>query len=450
MCKIITDMVLTLNKTHKALILLGLFFLTACQNNKKPDLAHLYLDHSTDDSNTPLIIIHGTMGSKLRDKDSKEELWIGNLKKLAFSKYREIALGIDPNTLTNTASNAEAHEILDSISGIKLYEDLIDIISAYGGYHFNDEPNQSISQQRNAYLFIYDWRQDNVHSAQQLSSFIDQVRHANDDKPVDIVAHSMGGLITRYYLRYKNNDVLNDQEFQPTPQNHQVRHVIFLGTPNLGSVRTVNRFVNGFQFNLRTIPIEVLVTLPSVYQLLPFDQDPWLYNIAGQPIDWDIYDINTWIKNHWAVFDPEVQKKLEEQYPGQLPTYIAFFEKQIKRAERFWQALSTKQSHEDVAFIVFGGDCKKTPDKLVFERTNGVNALHLKPSQIEDPQPDIDYHRLMVAPGDGQVTKASLLGKTSDPNHSVAVDYPIFLCENHLKLTNNINFQDNLLHILLQ
>ena len=62
----------------------------------------------------------------------------------------------------------------------------------------------------------------------------------------------------------------------------------------------------------------------------------------------------------------------------------------------------------------------------------------------------------MLEPGDGTVTKASLLARESldpsVPRHqwvSFPLDHPIFLCESHTALTGNITFQDALLHTLL-
>jgi hypothetical protein len=67
-----------------------------------------------------------------------------------------------------------------------------------------------------------------------------------------------------------------------------------------------------------------------------------------------------------------------------------------------------------------------------------------------------DGDRLMLEPGDGTVTNASLLARESldpsVPRHrwvSFPLDYPIFLCESHTKLTSNTTFQDSLLHTLL-
>lgn len=66
-------------------------------------------------------------------------------------------------------------------------------------------------------------------NSQQLGKY---VRHAQEDRNawhVDIVAHSMGGLISRHYVHHF---------MPPSPDGRpQVAHLLMLGTPNLGSPR---------------------------------------------------------------------------------------------------------------------------------------------------------------------------------------------------------------------
>jgi hypothetical protein len=103
-----------------------------------------------------------------------------------------------------------------------------------------------------------------------------------------------------------------------------------------------------------------------------------------------------------------------------------------------------------------GGDCIKTPAKLVMEKLNGKYLIRTRPSQVIQKYPDINYDQLMLEPGDGYVTKSSLLARAKlDPtvprpeSSYFPINYKILLCENHLTLTSNKAFQDNLLDILL-
>ena len=78
------------------------------------------------------------------------------------------------------------------------------------------------------------------------------------------------------------------------------------------------------------------------------------------------------------------------------------------------------------------------------------------PHEMSNPRPEVDYDALLLEPGDGSVTKASLLGRDNlDPGiarHKYSffpLDYAFLLCEEHNSLTGNISFQDNLLNTLL-
>ena len=136
--------------------------LQACLQQKKPDLERLYsLNRSTIEVSTPLILIHGILGSKLRYKDSHNEIWPENVRKLVFSKYKDLAYEVDSETLTPIQNNQEAFHILDTIKGFSIYQEIIDTLVEYGNYELTDiEDNYSAG--RKLYLFHYDWRQDNV------------------------------------------------------------------------------------------------------------------------------------------------------------------------------------------------------------------------------------------------------------------------------------------------
>lgn len=446
--------------------LLSSLLLSACQSSR-PDLARLYRsnNHSMAEQ-PPVILIHGIMGSKLRDINSLEELWFGNLLQLLFSNFTSIKLAIDAETLDPIQDQLEAYEIADQAAGTDFYRAIIDTLQNFAGYQVSQPGQPQTGKQRRLYVFTYDWRQDNHISAKKLSQFIKQIQqdHNQPDLKFDIIAHSMGGLVTRYYLRYGETDVLHNNEFPMNQDGSKnIRKVVLLGTPNLGSVGSVKSFIKGLKVGLRTIPTEVLVTMPSVYQLFPHSINNWIIDKQGQALDYDVFDTATWRQFQWSIFDPKVRKRVIKSFDtaAQGEHYLAmleaYFEKHIERARRFVWSLTIPVDDPSYRLVVMGGDCELTPARLLLENDQQDQPiLRLRPSDISSPQPGVDYDALMLEPGDGTVTKASLLAREAldptIPRHKYSyfpIDYPYFLCEPHSTLTSNINFQDNLLNILL-
>jgi len=444
-----------------------LMLLNSCaKNHVKPDLARLYRTTTKNVTRpAPVILIHGIMGSKLRNRNSLQELWFGNLSKLLFSNYSHIGLKIDYETLTPIKTELEPYDIADKAVGTDFYGAIINTLQAYGSYELTKIGTQVKDKNRHLYIFTYDWRQDNVRSAAKLYDFIQQLQidYNDPDLKVDLVAHSMGGLVSRYYLRYGNVDVLNENDFPINLKGAKnIRKVVLLGTPNLGSVGSVESFITGMQIGLRKIPTEILVTMPSVYQLFPHSINDWLINIKGEKLDRDVFDSQIWQRFQWSIFDPKVQTKIISQFEDAkegkeyLEILKKYFHKHLERARRFVWSLSVPIADIPYNIIVMGGDCNLTSARILVEEVDGESVTRLSPSVIKNPLPNIDYNALMLEPGDGTVTKASLLARDSlDPTvaqHEYSffpLDYAYFLCEEHGTLTSNINFEDNLLNILL-
>ncbi|MFD4366089.1 esterase/lipase family protein [Rhodococcus sp. NPDC058521] len=70
---------------------------------------------------------------------------------------------------------------------------------------------------------------DIAESAHQLAGFVDQVREATGSPQVDIVGHSLGGTLSRQYLRFEGGADLLD------PTKNKVHRLITLGATNHGT-----------------------------------------------------------------------------------------------------------------------------------------------------------------------------------------------------------------------
>jgi pimeloyl-ACP methyl ester carboxylesterase len=135
-----------------------------------------------------IILVHGIMGSKL--KLAKETIWPPSLEEFGDNHYHRIA------KLMN--SKAVATDILyQYTSFFQIYGPIIQHIEDY----INDRGGRRPE-------FWFDWRLDLAASADRLAQEVQ--RNCEGDNGADtvtIVAHSMGGLVSRYLLesgRYNN------------------------------------------------------------------------------------------------------------------------------------------------------------------------------------------------------------------------------------------------------
>ena len=109
--------------------------------------------------------------------------------------------------------------------------------------------------------FPYDWRRDNRIAAYRLKQALDTKLKAwrdhsgAQDAKVILIAHSMGGLVSRYYL-----EVLEGWR--------DCKLLVSFGTPYSGSLNAVNYLVNGFK-QLFFDFTNVVRSCTGVYQLLP-------------------------------------------------------------------------------------------------------------------------------------------------------------------------------------
>jgi pSer/pThr/pTyr-binding forkhead associated (FHA) protein len=126
--------------------------------------------------------------------------------------------------------------------------------------------------------FGYDFRQDNRESARRLAAAIDAWRPGG---PVTIIAHSMGCLITRYYV-----ECLGGRD--------KVERIIFLGGPHAGTPYAFSSLLSGpnlLPLGLLNAPLrDLLATFPSWYQILP----TYAF-VADQRAAFDVLTDESWV-----------------------------------------------------------------------------------------------------------------------------------------------------------
>ncbi|MBD2080627.1 lecithin--cholesterol acyltransferase [Leptolyngbya sp. FACHB-17] len=218
-----------------------------------------------------VIILPGILGSVLQ-KDGKD-LWAisGQAVWQVLSKTGETI-----RNLKLSEDDSEAASLGDGIRATALIQDthLIPGFWKIDGYtrtarlvtdNFDITPgdiyNDPDDKAANFYQFPYDWRRDNRANARILKKLIDKrlkcwrEKSGASDAKVILMAHSMGGLVSRYYL-----EVLEGWQ--------DSRALFTFGTPYRGSLNAVNFLANGYK-KLFLDLTDVMRSLTSIYQLLP-------------------------------------------------------------------------------------------------------------------------------------------------------------------------------------
>ncbi len=208
---------------------------------------------------TPVVFVPGIAGSQLRlnpGTANSEIRWIPQnrtnnpldilgLSILALDSNGESVNNIDvPDVI-------RAEQIYGSSTPYEVYNRLIDNLvknSAYTEYEFNDNPYlrtlsgcQTVQTIKpTLFVFAYDWRKSNTQNTVALKEYIDCVRliyhDVNPDQKVNIVSHSMGGLLSRrYILDY--------------PNSNNVKKLITVNSPFLGAPRGIHVMETGSFLN---------------------------------------------------------------------------------------------------------------------------------------------------------------------------------------------------------
>lgn len=227
----------------------------------------------------PVIVVPGMTASELRDEYpvDPETVW-----SLFHKQYERVALHPDDDRYEAIEpARVQPDRALPLVYG-ELVEELRHNLSPKA-----DEPTP-------VYAFAYDWRHPLGATERRLGDFVDEViartrllRHYHRDgfaesPSVDLVGHSMGGLIIAGYLARRGIE-------------SRVRKVVTLGSPFAGSFEAVLKVTTGTsdlgEDAGSSRERELARITPALYHLLPSFEGGV---IAPRGVPTDLFDTGAW------------------------------------------------------------------------------------------------------------------------------------------------------------
>jgi pimeloyl-ACP methyl ester carboxylesterase len=443
---------------------------------KRPNLPEIFSPAREFVGKTPIIVIPGALGSQLVNEKTGRVVWPS-----AGRDGDDIDLPISTDLEANR-DDVVANHIVDTtklsvlLPEIKVYTDLLDTLQHVAGYHpgeFDSPPENGASD--TYYVFYYDWRRDNVENSRLLARKIDALKKTlgRPDLKFNIIAHSMGGLIARYYAMYGDRDVLADPNARPDwSGGRNISRLLLVGTPNRGAMDAFRSLVEGYNFYggdvkrrrfFNKLDADLIFSLPSLYELLPFSHTEQIVtaDLTFAPIDF--YDAGVWEKNEWSIFSRSHRHRLAERFgtgaDARFRKEQAFLDVVLARARAFHDCLERPAiGKRPFGLFLFGGDCERTLRAPLVVASHGEPRTYFRSERVKVGAVQLDRKKLaalMFVPGDGRVTRSSLLAEQSDPPagtlfpSALDIDYAVFACELHGDLPNNDELQNNILSILV-
>ena len=480
--------------TAVILLLLGVV-VTGCKTARQvaarypsSDIEAIYADALPNAQRNPVVLVHGFAGATLQRIEDDATVW-GTLfteDSLLPSKQQGLeafALDIDgleppvdASHLAFIEDDTRAVELLETVRAdagvmdinVGIYAALVELMEESGYGDCQGDPTAIETLEIPPCLtFFYDWRQDNVGNAIRLGEFLEEARAqiavvenregagAGPRARFDLIAHSMGGLVSRYFLRYGAKDVLEDTLPPVTWGGAEyLDRLIMISTPNFGAMRVLKEMVVGRRYPVVKFEPAMIATWVSAYQMLPRQEHAVWLDVEGQPIEIDVFSAQTWMENSWGPFAPGQDRFLAWVFPDETSLESrqermrVFMDAAFERAGRFFQAMD---QHSDarcpIDLILFAADIQPTPARLAMMEKKGKQILRFENTR----------NLTLREPGDGSVTRASAVaderllgtgkGFVSSP---IPWDRKIFLTDMHVTFLGNPTFQNNLLHILLE
>lgn len=425
----------------------------------RPDAARARARAST------IVFIPGIMGSELHDSRDGHVVWgtfwsggawEDTLRDLALPlavdrQVSELRDSLVPGGELLVVDLALASGAIHARAYPGIFEGLVKSLTESGTHHVPEALSiEDAMAGRDPIIgFGYDWRRDIPSEVERLHQVVlaasEERRRRTGNPRIDIVAHSMGTQLVRWYLQYGTAPVPTDGSLPELTWAgvRYVERVLLVGAPNLGEAKALEVMLHGAEEHplLPTYPPAVLATFPAAFELLPRPRDKRVvWSDDGEAVD--LYDPALWEALRWGPFAEDQDEALRALLPQtktrseRLVLLRKHMTACLEQARHFHEALDRPAPPPpQVQIHSFVGDAHPTPAVLRVNRRNGK----VKWARSE--------------PGDGTATRSSALGHSlGDPAGlpTISPDSVHFNGAQHLPIVGDPLFINQALYLLLE
>lgn len=372
-------------------VLLLIMSLSGCSRQ------HVVAPDHIPNAESAIIVVPGYYGTRLVREADRSLVFI-SLTQALFGR-QSLTLPV-PDLGFEGTIDLKPDGILDEVRVVPLLYS----IDVYGSLLDRLRPSNINGQE--VIPFTYDWRGDLMDTVRSFDALIRSLRDKGT-KDISVVAHSMGGLIVSYYLRYGAQDI--DTAVETWKGTEEFKRVVLVGVPFLGAMNAFRNMNYGATvgWNSSLLSYEAYASFPASYYTLPDADSDELITLEGQPLQGVIRNAGQWQRSGWGLL------KYKEGFPNDIvdrrATYTSYW---LHRSQRFLELLqeplSTPSPHHPSLLYLYAKGTS-TLAKGVWtgnQGGQGIDSLFFDDADLAGSE-SAEKFSTVYADGDGTVTVSS-------------------------------------------
>ena len=227
-------------------------------------------------STPPVVFIHGFKGAHLEHDDSGKRHWLTGPQALGW-RGPGVSMPLNWRQGRQSRDRLVPVEPVGKVLHVPFYRPLM----------------LWCAQRTKAfYPFVYDWRRDNTEAVDAFGQFLRSVSGRHGGQPVQIIAHSNGGLITYAAM---------------VDQPELVHSIVFAATPFGGGIGRLEDLQLGLKtgWNRSITSPEVMQSFVTTFAFFPLpNESSQVFAENGQTLPLDWYDLAAWQEHRLGPLRP--------------------------------------------------------------------------------------------------------------------------------------------------